>query len=172
MLRFFLMIILKCFDGVISFYWKLKYKEYRYKYQLSSTFRFNGKYIKLYGAGFLKAGYNSYIGEFSTLQISPGCQISIGNNVRISHNVRIYIKSNIANQDFALPELVKKKGDVVIGDYVWIGVNSYIGPGVIIGDNAVVGANSVVIKSVEPYSIVAGVPAQFIRYKQCKILIK
>ena len=55
------------------------------------------------------------------------------------------------------------KGDTVIGNDVWIGQNSTILQGVHIGDGAIIGLNSVVGKDVEPYSIVVGNPARFIR---------
>ena len=55
------------------------------------------------------------------------------------------------------------KGDTVIGNDVWIGQNATILPGVHIGDGAIIGASSVVGSDVEPYTIVAGNPAQFIR---------
>lgn len=55
------------------------------------------------------------------------------------------------------------KGDTVVGNDVWIGQNSTILPGVHIGDGAIIGLNSVVSKDVEPYTIVAGNPARFIR---------
>jgi acetyltransferase-like isoleucine patch superfamily enzyme len=55
------------------------------------------------------------------------------------------------------------KGDVIIGNDVWIGMNALILSGVTIGDGAVIGAGSVVAKDVEPYMIVAGNPANPIR---------
>ncbi|MBN1304191.1 MAG: 2,3,4,5-tetrahydropyridine-2,6-dicarboxylate N-acetyltransferase, partial [Anaerolineales bacterium] len=45
----------------------------------------------------------------------------------------------------------------------WIGTGSVILPGITIGEGAVVGANSVVTKNVEPYTVVGGVPAHFIK---------
>lgn len=64
-----------------------------------------------------------------------------------------------------LPPLEKMpiKGDTVIGNDVWIGQNTTILPGVHIGDGVIIGANSVVGRDIEPYSIVAGNPAQLIR---------
>lgn len=59
----------------------------------------------------------------------------------------------------------KSKGDIVIGNDVWIGVNAIIMSGVNIGDGAIIGSNSVVTKDVEPYSIVAGNPAKHIKYR-------
>lgn len=55
------------------------------------------------------------------------------------------------------------KGDTVIGNDVWIGQNAVILPGVHIGDGAIIGANSVVGSNVEPYTIVAGNPANELR---------
>ena len=52
---------------------------------------------------------------------------------------------------------------VDIGNDVWIGSHALLLGGVRIGDGAVIGAGSVVTKDVEPYSIVAGVPAKIIR---------
>jgi len=53
----------------------------------------------------------------------------------------------------------------VIGNDVWIGINSIIMRGVTIGDGAVVAANSVVTHDVPPYAIVGGVPARLIRLR-------
>lgn len=55
------------------------------------------------------------------------------------------------------------KGDTVIGNDVWIGYGATIMPGVTIGDGAIIAACSVVTKNVDPYTIVGGNPARFIR---------
>lgn len=55
------------------------------------------------------------------------------------------------------------KGDIVIGNDVWIGYEAVIMPGVKIGDGAIVGTRAVVTKDVPPYTIVGGVPARPIR---------
>lgn len=52
---------------------------------------------------------------------------------------------------------------VVIGDNVWIGINSTILPGVSIGCGTIIGANSVVTKDVPPMTVVAGNPARIIK---------
>ncbi|GJE38139.1 CatB-related O-acetyltransferase [Methylobacterium persicinum] len=57
------------------------------------------------------------------------------------------------------------RGDVVIGDDVWLGAGSLILSGVTIGTGAVVGAGSVVRRDVPPYAIVTGDPAGVIRYR-------
>ncbi len=55
------------------------------------------------------------------------------------------------------------KGDIVIGNDVWIGFEAVILSGVTIGDGAIIGSRAVVTKDVPPYTIVGGVPARTIR---------
>lgn len=55
------------------------------------------------------------------------------------------------------------KGDIVIGNDVWIGYEAVIFAGVTIGDGAIIGTRAVVTKDVPPYTIVGGVPAKPIR---------
>ena len=55
------------------------------------------------------------------------------------------------------------RGDIVVGNDVWIGYEAVILAGVTIGDGAVIGARAVVTKDVPPYTIVGGVPARPIR---------
>ena len=55
------------------------------------------------------------------------------------------------------------KGDIVIGNDVWIGYEAVILSGVTIGDGAIIGTRAVVTKDIPPYTIVGGVPAKIIR---------
>lgn len=55
------------------------------------------------------------------------------------------------------------KGDIVIGNDVWIGFEAVILSGVTIGDGAIIGTRAVVTKDVPPYTIVGGIPAKQIR---------
>ncbi len=57
----------------------------------------------------------------------------------------------------------ENKGDIVIGNDVWIGYDAVIMAGVTIGDGAIIATRAVVTKDVEPYSIVGGIPAKEIR---------
>ncbi len=56
-----------------------------------------------------------------------------------------------------------QKGDIVIGNDVWIGYEAVILSGVTIGDGAVIGCRAVVTKDIPPYTIVGGIPAKPIR---------
>ena len=64
-----------------------------------------------------------------------------------------------------LDDLYYNWSHCLIGNDVWIGENVTIVGEVFIGDGAVIGANSVVTKDVEPFSIVAGNPAHFVKYR-------
>lgn len=57
------------------------------------------------------------------------------------------------------------KGDIVIGNDVWIGYEAVILAGVTIGDGAIIGARAVVTKDVPPYTVVGGVPAKPIKLR-------
>lgn len=63
----------------------------------------------------------------------------------------------------AMPDEWPNKGDTVIGNDVWIGYGATLMPGVQVGDGAIIASQSVVTKSVAPYSIVGGNPANEIR---------
>lgn len=65
-------------------------------------------------------------------------------------------KTNVA-------EAWDNKGDIVVGNDVWIGYEAVILSGVKIGDGAIIGARAVVTKDVPPYTIVGGIPAKPIR---------
>lgn len=119
-------------------------------------------------------GENSTIG-FDT-KIMAFDDIEIGSNVMISWGCTI-IDSDTHSFDFEtrkkdIEALYEGKdrdwsaistSPIKICDKSWIGFNSIILKGVTIGEGAVVGAGSVVTKDIEPYTIVAGNPAKFIK---------
>jgi len=57
---------------------------------------------------------------------------------------------------------------IVIGSQSWIAARAFIGPGVTIGEGAVVGACAAVFKDVEPWTVVGGNPAKFIKKREIK----
>ena len=67
---------------------------------------------------------------------------------------------------------LKSNGGVEIGNDVWIGKSSIILSGITIGDGAVIAAGSIVTKDVEPYSVVAGIPAKLIKKRFNDNIIK
>ena len=64
-----------------------------------------------------------------------------------------------------IPEAWDNRGDIIIGNDVWIGYEAVILAGVTIGDGAIVAARAVVTRDVPPYAIVGGVPAKPIRQR-------
>ena len=66
---------------------------------------------------------------------------------------------------FETSKFVENGYNVVVGNDVWIGSHVLILAGVTIGDGSMIAAGSVVVKDVEPYSIVGGVPAHHIKYR-------
>jgi len=162
-------IIYKVIQKLNMFRWNYKYDQYRKKYDIAKTFRFNGQGILFYQNGDLIIGENSYIGRYSTIQIMKGNKVTIGKNCSISHYLKIYTMNSIADQDFrVLPEnRLKRNGDVVIGNYCWIGANVFITESSKIGENTVIGANSVVTRDLPSYSICGGIPAKVIKFKTC-----
>lgn len=65
-----------------------------------------------------------------------------------------------------------RKGDIIIGNDVWIGRESIIMPGVTIGDGAIVASYSVVVKDVPPYTVAGGNPAKVIKKRFDDTLIE
>lgn len=88
--------------------------------------------------------------------------LTIGKNCDISFGVRIFTEEH--DMDSKTYEAIVEP--VVVRDNCVIGSYSIILPGVTVGEGAVVAAGSVVTKSVEPYSIVGGVPAKHIRQRR------
>lgn len=112
------------------------------------------------------------IGDYT--QINPFVVIYGHNKIAIGNKVMIGPHCMIAsgNHDYKQVKIPMMnggnltKGPIVIGDDVWIGANSTILDGVKIGNGAVIGANSLVNRDIEPYSVVAGNPAKFIKYRK------
>lgn len=94
--------------------------------------------------------------------IADGCMIFLGGNHRTDW-ITTYPFSVLSKSAKHIEGHPATRGDVIIGNDVWIGVNSTILSGVKIGNGAVIGACAVVTKNVPAYAIVAGNPAKVIR---------
>jgi len=107
-------------------------------------------------------GNKSSIGAYSYIGCSGS--LKIGDNVMIGARLTI-IAENHNFSDLTRPmnaQGVNNRG-VIIGNDVWIGACVTILDGVAIGDHSVVAAGAVVTKDVQPFAIVAGVPARQVR---------
>lgn len=121
----------------------------------------------------MEAGLASLkIGKFCS--IAPGVSIILGNH--ITNTATTYPFSSL--RDFWPGARSGSfsdhgtKGDVKIGNDVWIGRYATIMSGITIGDGAVIAANSVVTKDVKPYSIVGGNPAKLLRMRHSDDIIE
>ncbi len=103
----------------------------------------------------LTIGSHTVINQHCLLDGRGGLQI--GNNVNISSHVLLVAGSHAVQDGQSFQGSARQ---VVVEDYVWLCTRALVLPGVTIGCGAVVAAGAVVTKSVEPYAIVAGVPAQ------------
>ncbi len=74
-----------------------------------------------------------------------------------------FLEDDFDGYNKVAPKAQKLKGDTVIGNDVWIGVEALIMPGLQIADGAVIGARSLITKNVGPYEIWGGNPAKLIK---------
>jgi acetyltransferase-like isoleucine patch superfamily enzyme len=92
--------------------------------------------------------------------ITVGPYVFFGHNVCVLAGVHDIDKFGLERQR-AIP---RSGYDVDIGEGVWLATNVLVAGPVTIGAHAVVGGGSIVRKDVEPYTVVAGNPARFIKY--------
>lgn len=107
----------------------------------------------------LTLGDGTIIGDYAILDARRG--LTMGRNVNLSSNVSIYtLQHDHRDPYFGLPSEDKLKLSVEIDDRAWLGANVIVLPGVHIGEGAVCCAGCVVTKDVEPFAVVAGIPAR------------
>jgi len=121
---------------------------------------------KIYDFTYVSSGSHiahATVGKFCS--IGPGVHIAGGRHPInfLSSNPVFYSTAKQCGFSFAEKDFFEESKTVVIGNDVWIGAGAYISDGIVIGDGSVIGAGAVLTKSVEPYSIMGGVPAKLIR---------
>ena len=147
----------------------------------------------------IKIGKYTYgYSYLNLIEFGNGTNLEIGKFCSISEGVKIFLDYGGHNPDFTssypfqhlyddkfsgkeyLKEHenknslggAKNKGDVIIGNDVWIGLDALIMNGVKIGDGSIIGANSVITKDVKPYEFVAGNPGKHINFRFDDEIIK
>jgi acetyltransferase-like isoleucine patch superfamily enzyme len=155
--EYWLFITMANFAGNIRIH-SLRHYLYRHLYKVdlpkTSIIYSHCTFIAPWG---VKLGHHSVVGDHCRLDGRSG--LTIGNNVDVSAETVIYTLEH----DIESPTFVDTGGPVIIGDWVYIGSRVIILPGVTIGEGAVVASGAVVTKDVEPWTMVGGVPARFIR---------
>jgi virginiamycin A acetyltransferase len=127
--------------------------------------------------GNVSMGKYTYVSSFADIR-GIGSATRIGNYCSVARGVKILSSGQVHSLDaistfpfYLIDRALKRgdfmslKGDVVIGNDVWVGVDAIILPGVQVGDGAVIGAGAVVTKDVAAFQIVAGVPAKLVRMR-------
>ncbi|WP_248240040.1 acyltransferase [Microbacterium kunmingense] len=111
----------------------------------------------------IEIGAGSHIGEYSTLWAGNSTgRITLGEKCLLAPRVTITASNYGIVQGTPVMDQPKIERDIVIGDDVWLGINTVVVAGVTIGDGAIVAAGAVVTKDVPAQAIVAGVPAKVI----------
>ncbi len=109
-------------------------------------------------------------GEDATLKIGKFCSIAEGVKILLGGEHRTdwlttYPLSILFDQADRYPGHPHSKGDVIIGNDVWIAMDAMILSGAEIGDGAVISARSLVTQDVPAYAVVGGNPAKVIRFR-------
>jgi acetyltransferase-like isoleucine patch superfamily enzyme len=131
--------------------------------------------------------YTYGVANVSIREWGEGASLSFGSFCSISTNITIFLGGNHRSDwistfpfghifqnelgGFEVEGHPATKGDVIIGNDVWIGANSSILSGVTIGDGAIIASNSNVVRDVAPYTIVGGNPAKIIKERFSKNIV-
>ena len=114
-----------------------------------------------YPANLVMDDYSCLASDVDCYNVAP---IHIGANSTVSQGTYLCT----ASHDITNPLNPLITAPIVIADQAWIGAKAFIGMGVIIGQGAVVGATASVYKNVEPWTVVGGNPAKFIKKRIVK----
>lgn len=105
----------------------------------------------------LTIGHDSSVGDGAHLYcLGP---VRIGSRVTISQGAHLCAGTH----DYTSRAMPLIRPPIEIGDDAWVCADAFIGPSVKVGDGAIVGARAVAMRSLEPWTIYAGNPAQMVR---------
>jgi putative colanic acid biosynthesis acetyltransferase WcaF len=127
-----------------------------------------GKQVNMYSSTRIYFPWNLTVGDWSAIgeealiyNLGP---VTLGQKVTISHRAHLCAGTH----DYRQTDLPLLKPPIEIKDQAWICADAFVGPGVTVGEGAVVGACAVVVKNVEPWAVVAGNPARFVKKRILK----
>lgn len=111
---------------------------------------------------------NLVMGDYSCIASNVECYnvapVVIGSNSTVSQGAFLCT----ASHDITDPTNSLITAPIIIEDQAWIAADAFVGMGVNIGQGSVVGARAVVLKSIEPWCVVGGNPARFIKKRVLK----
>lgn len=114
-----------------------------------------------YPANLTMGAYACLASDVDCYNVAP---VTIGANSTVSQGAYLCTASHDITDP--LNPLVMKP--IVIEDQAWVAAGAFVGMGVTIGQGAVVGARAAVFKDVEPWTVVGGNPAKFIKRREIK----
>ncbi|OOR98183.1 shikimate dehydrogenase [Haemophilus paracuniculus] len=108
-----------------------------------------------------RLGTGVFVGKMAIINsgVTVGDNVIINTKALIEHGCHIGSHCNISTN-------TTLNGDVIVEDYAFVGSSSVVNGQLRVGENAMVGSGAVVIRNVEPRTVVAGVPAKFIKTYQ------
>jgi putative colanic acid biosynthesis acetyltransferase WcaF len=118
--------------------------------------------VKIWAPWNLEIGQRTAIGP--QVECYNPARIKIGNKVTISQ--KSYLCT--ATHDYTTLEKPLITKNITIDDYAWVCADVFIAPGITIGQGAVVGSRAAVFKDIEPWTVVGGNPAKFIKKREIK----
>jgi len=132
-----------------------------------------GDRTHIYGESIIQTGLGGSFKIGDNSHIHPRCQINaylseinIGSEVQIAPNCAFYPYNHGIDPGQLIQEQpIHSKGDIIVGDDVWIGFGVIVLDGVHIGKGAVVGAGSVVTNDIPEGGIAVGVPARVVKMR-------
>jgi putative colanic acid biosynthesis acetyltransferase WcaF len=122
----------------------------------------------VYSSATVYMPWNLEMDEYACLSSDVDCYNV--NKVKIGKHSTISQKSFLctASHDIEKSNMPLITAPIIIQDYVWVTADVFVGIGVTIGEGAVVGARAAVFKDVEPWTVVGGNPAKFIKKREIK----
>ena len=116
------------------------------------------------GGGHIRIGHRVNLNSNVSVNAAVEGRIEVGDDVIVGPNTVLRASDHVA-RDLQRPIRTQGHtgGTIAIERDVWIGANVTVAGGVRVGEGAVVAAGAVVVADVEPYTIVGGVPARFIK---------
>lgn len=114
------------------------------------------------------APWNLEVGDY--VAIGPRADIYNVDKIIMGSNITVSQGSYLCAASHDIRQLKKplKTSPIKLEDSTWIGARAIVLPGVTIGEGAVVAAGAVVTKDVEPWTVVGGNPAKFIKKRELK----
>jgi putative colanic acid biosynthesis acetyltransferase WcaF len=127
-----------------------------------------GRRVRIYPSAQIWAPWNLEMGNFSCLGPQVDCYCVAPIRIEPHAVVSQYSYLCSASHDYELGNLPLISRTIVIGEGAWIAADAFIAMGVTVGAGAVVGARASVFKDVEPWTVVGGNPARFIKARVLK----